>query len=84
MASRNKKAVGKEFMHDALGRVRVVKATPNTRVKVEVESIDRGAGWDDIQQRYKGVRTENGWMRAENKQFGFRDEVSINELSKIE
>lgn len=84
MASKNKRFVGKEFIHETLGRVRVLKAVPRTRVKVEVELVDRGAGWDDIEENYKGIRKGNGWMRAENKQFGFRDEVSITKLSKIE
>ena len=84
------KYVGKVFSHPQHGKVTVDSKVANSRTLVEVTVIDRGAGWNEIKQRYVGVKTSgvdhNGkrfvnWHRGENKQFGFKDVVHYNTLN---
>jgi hypothetical protein len=76
----SEKYVGKVYVHKTLGKVTVDNIHESSRVLVDVTSVDRGEGWDEIRQTYKGVKRTNGWFRGENKQFGHKDVVHINEL----
>lgn len=76
----NEKFVGKTKIHPQLGRVIVDKPHGKTRTMVEVTVIDRGKGYDEIQDKYVGVRTKGGWYRGENKQYGHKDVVHIKNL----
>lgn len=78
--SRIEKIIGKKMTHSQLGKVQVKSRKPNSRVIVIVEVIDRGKGWDEKTQTYKGHKNSVGWMRGENRHFGCTDEVHINSL----
>lgn len=65
----------------------IVNMVEGSRTKVIVRDIERGLGWDEATQSYKGVGTKNGWFRGQNK--GFDDELEIhikyiNELNALE
>ena len=86
---KTKELVGKEVNHYHLGRVLIISVPKGSRVKLEVECIDRGPGWDDVRQTYTGVRAQflsddglrsKTWHRGENKQYGFKDIINIKEL----
>lgn len=75
--------LNKEYMHDNLGLVEVVSIEPKSRTKVAVKILNRGKGFDEKTQRYKGVRISTGWYRGENRQYGDLDIVHINTLKLI-
>lgn len=89
----NESVLHKEMIHSTLGKVFVEKAVENSRTKVVVTVLDRGKGWDDLRQSYKGVRTvtknlfghteSQTWSRGENYTHGQTDEVHINSLRNI-
>lgn len=78
----NEKLVGKIMFHPDNGKVSVDRVHGKSRTKVEVTNLDRGAGWCDITNKYKGVKTKGGWQRGQRHDFGETDVVHINELSK--
>lgn len=75
-----KEYLGKEFVHDSLGKVEVMAVEDNSRTKVIVKVIDRGKGWDETKRKYIGVKVSTGWYRGENRQFGNVDVVHIKTL----
>ena len=78
------KLIGKEAHHNILGRVLITGVPQNTRTRVNVQVIDRGPGWDEIKQRYTGVRFPGGWSRGQNYQYGDTHTVRIENLSGLE
>jgi hypothetical protein len=69
-------------IHKDLGLVEVLgKANENTRTMFKVKSIDRGDGWDENNQQYKGVKTKYSWSRSENKVYGEIFTVHKKDLS---
>jgi len=75
-----KSKIGKRFEHDSLGKVEIVGVEENSRTKVLVKILERGEGYDESTNKYKGVRTKSGWFRGENKQYGTIDVVHIKTL----
>lgn len=84
-----KKIKGKEAIHPHLGRVLITGSPKRSRVMVNIQCIDRGPGWDDVKERYVGVRAsymaQDGrrtrtWYRGENRQYGAEDTVHVNDL----
>jgi hypothetical protein len=72
---------GVHVTHVTLGGLYEVKGFMlNSKTMVEIEDIDRGKGWDERSQRYKGytriTKNEEGrvigtaWGRGENRCFG--------------
>ena len=46
-----------------------------------VEDIERGKGWDEKTQSYKGYKTSNnGWVRGQNYDFGSVHPVHIKNM----
>ena len=80
----NKDYIGKEFAHSRLKKVLVTSAIEGTRVFVDVQCIDKGAGWNETKKRYTGHKNTAGWMRGENREFGTSHRVNINELATID
>lgn len=80
--AKNEDYVGKVMSHPQLGVVSVDGITENTRVYVEVTCLDRGKGWNEIKQAYTGVKNSVGWYRGENREFGTKHTVHINDLTK--
>lgn len=78
----NQKLVGKVMTHPVYGQARVDSAHGNTRTKVDITCIDRGAGWCPIKEKYVGVKHKGGWSRRENYAFGEKDVVHIKQLRK--
>ena len=76
--SRASNLIGKTMTHPDLGRVKVKAKKSN--VIVTVVSIDKGQGWDERSQSYKGHKNCIGWMRGENREHGKEDEVHIKDL----
>ena len=74
-----KDLIGKEAMLDDQ-KVLVLKKVDGTRTKVLVQYIDRGKGWDEKSQSYKGIKTHDGWQRGQNYRYGNKVEVSFIEL----
>jgi hypothetical protein len=56
--------------HKQYGEVKIIGLIPRSRTIYLVESTDRGPGWDETSQSYKGVRNSVGWFRGENYMFG--------------
>lgn len=85
----NEKLIGKTMISLGLGRVTVDSAIKNSRTAVNVTCIDRGEGWDEKTQSYKGVKTNYrngeavGWSRGENRHFGQTFEVHIDTLEPL-
>ena len=75
--------IGKIRSHPLLGEVEVLGTVPNSRTKLTVKVIDRGPGYDHDRKRYTGVRVSTGWMRGQNYQYGFIDDVHHKDLTKI-
>lgn len=87
--SKVNQTIGQDFNHDQLKRVTVIEAEENSRTKVTVKVIDRGAGFSDKYQRFVGVKSSSqdadgnkvsNWSRSENREFGSLHSVHINEL----
>lgn len=76
----NEKFIGKIKRHPDLGKVSVDRVHGKTRTKVEVTCLDRGEGWCDITETYKGVKFKGGWKRGQNHEFGTEHVVHINGL----
>lgn len=75
---------GKQVRHSTGGKYKIIGFTPKSRTMVEIEDIDRGAGWDEDTQTYIGVKTKGGWFRGENKGFGDRHIVHRKTLTPIQ
>jgi len=76
--------LNKRYMHNDLGLIEVISVAPKSRTKVAVKILDRGKGWDENKQRYKGVRISTGWYRGENREYGNVDIVHINTLTECQ
>ena len=76
------KYLGKTFTHAHYGRVKVLSYYPKSRVWVEVEEVDRGAGWDEETQTVVGVKGKGFWSRQINPSFGEKHKVHIKELQQ--
>jgi hypothetical protein len=81
-----KNLVGETFNHHYHGLVEVVDVVPKSRTKVVVKEINRGVGWDEQSQSYKGVKLKLkdgvGWMRGQNFGFGTEHVIHKKELSR--
>lgn len=78
----SEKYVGKEMLHPDLGKVKVLSIVKHSRVKVNVQVIDKGRGFNEVKDRYTGVRIKTGWYRGENREYGHEDEVHIKDLTE--
>ena len=76
----SEKLVGKVATHDTLGKVAVDSIVGSSRVMVNITVIDRGEGYNEIKERYTGVRKGNGWERGEKRDFGLKDTTHIKHL----
>lgn len=64
----------------------IVSMVEGSRTLVIVKDIERGKGWDESTQSYKGIFTKNGWYRGENDGYGDEVEIHIkymNELNEV-
>ena len=85
--------IGKQCIHDTLGKVRVDSAPPRSKTQVEITVLQRGKGWDEFSETYKryfvgsylqkeGFRSLRwGFTNIDN--YGDKDEVSIETLNLI-
>lgn len=80
--ARNEQFVGKIYTHKTLGKVSIESTVPKSRTKVVATCLERGVGWNEIKQSYTGVRNSVGWYRGENRDFGTKHEVHIDDLKK--
>lgn len=78
-----KNLIGQIMNHLDLGKVKVVSCINRSRTLVEVEILDKGKGWDEQSQSYKGHTNKIGWMRGENRECGNLDVVHRKELTAI-
>lgn len=76
-----KKYLNKEFLHDSLGKVKVVDVVNNSRTRLIVSILDRGKGWSNEAGKYKGVRIKTGWYRGQNREYNNLDVVHKNTLT---
>lgn len=79
MAS-SKQYVGKTFTHPTLVRVYVDSVVEGSKTKLNVTVVDRGKGWNEKTQSYKGWKNSIGWMRGENREYLKTDVVHKNDL----
>lgn len=79
----SEKLIGKTCTHPNLKLVTVDGVHENSRVLVDVTVIDRGKGYNDIKQRYTGIRISTGWYRGENRDFGNKDFVHHHSLKQV-
>ena len=75
--------IGKTYNHPTMVKVYVNGVVTGSRTMLEVTITDRGKGWDWRTQSYKGWKNRVGWMRGENRQYGFKDTCHKNELINI-
>ena len=73
--------IGKRFTHDDLGNVEVVDVVEKSRTKVLVSILDKGKGYNERTNTYKGHTNSVGWMRGENREYANVDEVHIKTLT---
>lgn len=89
--SKVKDFIGKEAIHDDLGRVFVDGAPKGSKAMVDITCIQRGPGWDDATQEYKRYKLTTGydpktgdrslrWKVTNNDEYGFKDRVHIKTL----
>ena len=76
-----KKHIGKTFLHQTMVQVFVDSVVQGSRTQLNVTVTDKGKGWDEQSQSYKGHTNSVGWMRGENKDFGNKDICHKNELT---
>lgn len=76
----NEKFIGKIKRHPTFGKVSVDRVHGKTRTKVEITCLERGEGWNEIKEKYVGVKTKSGWRRGQNREYGTKHIVHINEL----
>jgi len=72
--------IGKTFTHPQLNLVIVDGVVTGSRTKVNITVLDKGKGWNEKTQSYKGYKNSVGWMRGENRQYLFKDTVHIKDL----
>lgn len=77
-----KKLIGKEFLHQDHGRVKVTGLVPKSHTKIEVEVTFKGKGWSEKHQAFKGYKNRIGWMRGQNREFGMDDVIRIDSLGE--
>lgn len=86
--------VGKEADHPYYGKVVVTGRPKRSKAMVEIRCIQRGPGWDDINQKYKkyfvgsylqkdGSRSLR-WGFTNTDQYGTEDTVHIESLTLIQ
>ena len=75
-----KKLIGKEFLHEDHGKVRVTGLVDKSHTKIEAEVTFKGKGFNEKTQSFKGWRNRIGWMRGENREFGMNDIIRIDSL----
>jgi len=63
-------------------RGEIEERVEGSRTMLMVKDIDRGPGWDENTQSYKGVRTANGWYLGRNYDYGTIHPVHINRITK--
>lgn len=73
--------INQVYNHPELVKVKVVSKKPNSRTIYIVECVDRGKGFDEKTQSYKGHKNPVGWMRGENREFGKQFEVHKKTLT---
>lgn len=75
--------IGKKFLYRGIGEVEVIDKVRKSITKVLVKETDRGRGYDERTDSYIGVKSPNGWIRGENKDFGREHEAHIRDLSEL-
>lgn len=86
--------VGKEADHPYYGRVVVTGRPKRSKAMVEIRCIQRGPGWDELEQRYKkffvgSSLQEDGnrslrWRITNRDQYGEKETVHIESLTLIQ
>lgn len=62
------------------GKYEVVKRDAKRYTIYTIRDIDRGQGWCELTQTYKGVSNSSGWFRGQNYSY---DEEIITHRSKL-
>ena len=62
------------------GKYEVVKRDAKRYTIYTIRDIDRGQGWCELTQTYKGVRNSSGWFRGQNYSY---DEEIITHRSNL-
>lgn len=76
----NEKFVGKEFKHRKYRTIYIEGIVPGSWTKVIATVSDRGKGWNEFSQSYRGIRFKGGWSRGQNYMYGEKVEVHIKEI----
>lgn len=58
---------------DGRGKYVILGLEPQSRTKVRIKDVDRGAGHNAALDRFTGIIIESGWYRGEN--YGYGDEL---------
>ena len=61
-------------------KVEFVEMKPKSRTKCLVKLKERGKGWDESTNSFKGINTKTGWIRGERKDFNQVIECHIKNL----
>ena len=62
---------------------RIINKLEHSYTKVYVKDIDRGPGWDENTQTYKGCKFKGGWGRGQNHGYGDEHIIHIKDLTII-
>jgi len=62
---------------------KIIRKLEHSYTKVEVKDIDRGPGWNEKTQTYKGCKFKGGWGRGQNYGFGDEHIIHIKDLTII-
>lgn len=75
---------GDEYIHNVHGRVQALDFLPNSYTKLTVRETDRGIGWDERSQSYKGVSTKDGqgWSLGKNYSYNAEHVVHVKDLTQ--
>lgn len=64
--------------------VKVIEPVKNSRTIFLVEEVDRGPGWNKLQNKYTGVSKFGSWSRGQNYEFGTRKKIHANQIVENE
>ena len=58
------------------GKYEVIKRDAKRYTIYTIIDIDRGQGWCELTQTYKGVKNPSGWSRGQN--YGYDQEITTH------
>lgn len=62
---------------------RIISIVGGSKTKVVVKDTERGVGWNESIQKYKGITNKGGWQLGKNYDFSSDSIVHRKDIEKI-